>query len=389
MLQPGTCSATRSSSSTCVGPPGARATHCATNGSSGGTTFGPPEPTNGRRQHRLHQIGEPVGIDAHVGVGVGDDLAGGLGQADVARRAQAAVGDVDDAHARVAPRAGAGVVARAVVDDDDLEARVGERAERREAVVDGVGGVVGADHHRHLGPCRARVRGANGASANASRTAASAGFGCRSASTRPNAQSRTVCPPRHHSSVQENAIAPHAPSANAVRMCIAVMRGLAVGAFADAVGAGFGEQQRPLAGDVLQPREVGAQVGLAVQVDVERADVEGVDVEILGRREVDVGEQALRAIPPSPRRTARAGTVRCGGWPCQRTTAGGISLPSAKSSAAGCAASARTAAAVSRRICRTSARSSRNATCCVHGTPAITFRPCRAASSSSASPGTV
>ena len=45
MLQPGTCSAMRSSSSTCVGPPGARAMHCAIGGSSAGTTFGPPDPT--------------------------------------------------------------------------------------------------------------------------------------------------------------------------------------------------------------------------------------------------------------------------------------------------------------------------------------------------------
>ena len=35
----------RSSSITCVGPPGARATHWATQESSGGTTLGPPAPT--------------------------------------------------------------------------------------------------------------------------------------------------------------------------------------------------------------------------------------------------------------------------------------------------------------------------------------------------------
>ena len=51
-------------------------------------------------------------------------------------------------------------------------------------------------------------------------------------------------------------------------------RRLPVQPFADAVGARLGEQQRLVAGDVLQPGEVRAQVGLAVQVDVERADVE-------------------------------------------------------------------------------------------------------------------
>ena len=42
-------------------------------------------------EERLDEKREPVAIDARVGVGVGDDLAGRLGQADVARGAQAAV----------------------------------------------------------------------------------------------------------------------------------------------------------------------------------------------------------------------------------------------------------------------------------------------------------
>ena len=45
--------------------------------------------------------------------------------------------------------------------------------------------------------------------------------------------------------------------------------------------------------DVLQPRQVTPQVWLAVQVDVERADVETVEVEELGGRKVDVGQQAF------------------------------------------------------------------------------------------------
>ena len=68
-------------------------------------------------------------------------------------------------------------------------------------------------------------------------------------------------------------------------MCIAVIAGLSVFAFANRVGARLGEQQRLVAGDVLQPRQVGAQLGLVVQVDVERAHVEEREVEELGRRE--------------------------------------------------------------------------------------------------------
>ena len=250
-------------------------------------------PDEGRREHRLHQIGEPVGIHADVGVGVGHDLAGGFGQADVAGRAQAAVGNVDDPDARVAPRAGARIVARPVVDDDDLDLRVGERAERREAVVDGVAGVVGADHHRHLRPRRARV-------------GRERGLGKRLAHRR---QRRFRLPRRVHQA--EGPVAHGVPAAPPLvgpgkrdraarafgKRRADVARGdarLALEAFAHAVGAGLGEQQRALAGDVLQPREIRAQLGLAVQVDVERADVVRVDVEILGGRKVDVGEQALR-----------------------------------------------------------------------------------------------
>ena len=64
-------------------------------------------------------------------------------------------------------------------------------------------------------------------------------------------------------------------------------------ALANAVGARFGEQQRPLSCDVLQACEVRAQLGLAMQVDVERADVEERQIEKLGRRKVDVREEAV------------------------------------------------------------------------------------------------
>ena len=44
-------------------------------------------------------------------------------------------------------------------------------------------------------------------------------------------------------------------------------------ALTDAVGARLGQQQRLLPGNVLQPRDVGAQIAFAVQVHVEGADV--------------------------------------------------------------------------------------------------------------------
>ena len=45
MLQPGMCSASRSETSTWIGPPGALATQSATAPSSGGGMLGPPTPT--------------------------------------------------------------------------------------------------------------------------------------------------------------------------------------------------------------------------------------------------------------------------------------------------------------------------------------------------------
>ena len=134
-------------------------------------------------------------------------------------------------------------------------------------------------------------------------------------------------------------------------MCIAVIAAWPVSPFADAVGARFGEQQRLLPGDVLQPREVGAQLRLAVQVDVERADVEERQVEKLGRRKVDVGEAGCPATPlfASSYSSRRKRSTRS--RPCQRTTPGGISLPSANSSDRRMVAElARPVATISRRI---------------------------------------
>ena len=158
--------------------------------------------------------------------------------------------------------------------------------------------------------------------------------------------------------------------------------GLARFAFANAVGAGLGEQQRLVAGDVLQPREIRAQLRLAVQIDVERADVEEREIEKLGRRKVDVGEQAVR------RRGLRV-LVQV----AQKALDADAAVPAHDAGRnlvaererqhrrmiAELARPARRSRAGSSRF---SARSSRNATCCDHGSPTMTRRPWRAASSS-------
>ena len=65
-------------------------------------------------------------------------------------------------------------------------------------------------------------------------------------------------------------------------------------ALTKAVGARFRQKQRLLTRNVLQPREVRAKLGLAMQVDVERADVEEGEIEEFRRRKVDVREEAER-----------------------------------------------------------------------------------------------
>ena len=68
---------------------------------------------------------------------------------------------------------------------------------------------------------------------------------------------------------------------------------LALFSVAEAVGAQLRDQQRPGAGDVMQPREIRAQLRFRMQEDVEGADVEKRRLEILGRRVVDVCQQRV------------------------------------------------------------------------------------------------
>ena len=121
---------------------------------------------------------------------------------------------------------------------------------------------------------------------------------------------------------------PAQPAANAASICAATAARLAVDALAQAVGAQLGEHQRLLAGQVLEPREVAAELRRVLQVDVERDKVDERQPQVLGARVVDVGDEragvlvAHRVAEPleEPLDAAR---------PCQRTIGVGISLPTA------------------------------------------------------------
>ncbi len=246
-----------------------------------------------RREERLHEEGQPVAVRAGVGVRVGDDFTRGLGEADVPRRAQAAVRDVHDANAGVLAGDLARRVPGTVVDDDDFVVGIGLALESREAVLDRIRRVVRADDHRdarpvapalgrerHLGKRRGHGRGRR----------------LRAAGTIDQAEGPVV----DRMAAAPPFIGPrerHRAGGTFLEGGADVHRGdlgLARHALSDAVGARLGEQERLLPGDVLQPGEIRAQLRFAMQVDIEGADVQERQVEKFGRREVHIREQCIR-----------------------------------------------------------------------------------------------
>src|SRR5687768_179810 len=67
-------------------------------------------------------------------------------------------------------------------------------------------------------------------------------------------------------------------------------RRLSIFSFPNAVGPRLGDEQRLVTGNVLKAGQIRAQLVLAMQVDVEGADVEERQVQELGGREVHVGK---------------------------------------------------------------------------------------------------
>jgi hypothetical protein len=244
-------------------------------------------------EKRLDQEGQPVRIDARVGIGVGDDLPGRFRQPDIARRTQPLIRRVDHPHPRMPPGDFAGAIFRSIVDQDDLVVGIREPLERPQVVLERIFGVIRADDHRNARPGQALfwrewcVRKRLG---NRHRGELRTAVGVDQTEL-PVVHPIPAAPPFVGPRKRKHAAEPlFERGADVHRRDI----GLPLFAFADAVGAGFRQQQRLVAGDMLQPREVGAQLRLAMQVDVERTDIEERKVEEFGGREVHVGEQRLR-----------------------------------------------------------------------------------------------
>jgi hypothetical protein len=58
----------------------------------------------------------------------------------------------------------------------------------------------------------------------------------------------------------------------------------------------LGQQQRAVAADVLQTRQVGLQLTLSLQIDIERNHIEKGQVEVFRRRIIDVGDDRLGVL---------------------------------------------------------------------------------------------
>ena len=75
---------------------------------------------------------------------------------------------------------------------------------------------------------------------------------------------------------------------------------LDVDSVAAAVEADLGDQQRPLAGDVVEARQVRLERSVGLEVDVEADKVEEGQLQVLGGRVVDVGDERSRVDAASP-----------------------------------------------------------------------------------------
>ena len=200
--------------------------------------------------------------------------------------------EINHSERRVPPRNIGRAVAGTVVHDNDFEVRIGQLFERREALVERIGSVVRADDHRHFGTrpqLRRRKRNAREDLRDRLQSRLRTTRGIDQPEC-PVADGVAAAPPFVGPGKRDRATGSRGKCRPKLHRG---QRRLSIDALAHAVGAGFCHQQWFVAGDVLQTREIRAQVALPMQIHVERDHVDKRQVEILGRRVVDVGEQTV------------------------------------------------------------------------------------------------
>ncbi len=232
----------------------------------------------------LDRVMQPVRVRGRVVVEVGDDLARRRLGARVARARQPPVLGADDAKA-VRGRDRGARVRRSVVDDDHLDVRVGEPLHRGARLAEGPRAVVRADDDAHARWARVEHDGALG----------KRGPHGGERRLRPAlAVGEAEVPAGHLLAAAVPLVGPgedeRAGAAGCQRLAdLPAQRArLLVGAVGGAVQADLREQQRTIAREVLQAVEVRAELLAALEEDVEAEEVEEPEVEVLGRRVVDV-----------------------------------------------------------------------------------------------------
>jgi hypothetical protein len=240
------------------------------------------------RAKAVRQVVKPVRIRIGVIVGVGDDLAARQRQAQVARVAQAAVFRLDQSHV-VAAYDVRGVVRRTIVDHDDLAVRIAQLDQALQAIADGRAAVERTHDHRDARPVRPGERRLLVRAAHRLQRRLRPPFAIGQPELPVVDFLATAMPfirPRKHERAGR--------SARERRSNLPVQHAcLLVAPVAHAVEPHLAEQQRPLIGDDLQPRQIGVESILGLQIDVETHQIQKRQAQIFGGRIVDVRDQAL------------------------------------------------------------------------------------------------
>ena len=290
MLQPGMCSATSSESSTWIGPPGALATHSATDRRRPGRDVGAADPgVRAALQESDREVREPVRVGVARRRRCRRRSRRSRRAARRCGRSRALVLGADQAE----PNSPAIARSRRWSRRRRRSPRSRIVEPRRPSAVADRGRAVVAQTTTETGG-QSRSRGKRRLGERAPTVAAPASARGR-ASVSPKSQSSMSKPPRCHSSVHAKTNAPAQPRRTGAHLP-GERSACACGAVAAAVEPELGHQQRPVAGDVLQAGEVGRDCESRLEVDVEADEVEEGQLEVLGRRVVDVGDERRRIL---------------------------------------------------------------------------------------------
>jgi hypothetical protein len=210
----------------------------------------------------------------------------------VAASRQAEVLGLDDAHPAL-PADRDRTVVGAVADQDGLEIRVLQPPQGLQALADGARAVVAADHHRNARPCPGAGEG-NLGEGFAHRL--QRGLGAPQAVGEPEVPLGDVVPAAMPFVRPAEDERPGTSGRERGANLPAQRVRLGEQAVPLRVEAHLAQQQRPVAGQVLEPRQIRVETLARLEVDVEAHEVQEWQVEVFGRGIVDVSDEAARIL---------------------------------------------------------------------------------------------